>query len=217
MLRPKTGILSSRAFTLIELLTVIAIIGILAGILIPVTGMVRDKARATQCISNLRQLHVGLMLYVNDDKGYLPSNKSGSPWWLDMYPTYVNSAAVFSCPKDDTGMNEADKATPANGAANGKVSYGRLGASAAAQPMNKPVSAFDKPGHAILLTEYHLARRQLAKDWWYNWPQLPEHITRAHSGKAGVLMLDGHCKLLDPDGDEFSNLTKWFGDIPARN
>ncbi|MDR1279549.1 MAG: prepilin-type N-terminal cleavage/methylation domain-containing protein [Opitutaceae bacterium] len=206
-----------RAFTLIELLTVIAIIGILAGILIPVTGVVRDKARSAQCISNLRQLHVGLMLYVNDDKGYLPANKAGKPWWLDLYPVYITNPAAFACPRDDAGMTDADKALLANNAANGKVSYGRLGASTAAEPMNKLFTAFENPGHCLLLTEYHLARRQLAKDWWYNWPQLPEHITRAHGGKAGVLMMDGHCKLLDPDSDEFGNLKRYYGDIPAKS
>ena len=60
------------AFTLIELLTVIAIIGILAAILIPVVGSVRESARSSQCISNLRQIHTAFILYADDNEGRLP-------------------------------------------------------------------------------------------------------------------------------------------------
>ncbi|AHF91863.1 N-terminal cleavage protein [Opitutaceae bacterium TAV5] len=60
------------AFTLVELLVVIAIIGILAGILIPVVGKVRISARTSQCKSNLRQIGVGIHLYINDNKGSFP-------------------------------------------------------------------------------------------------------------------------------------------------
>lgn len=60
------------AFTLIELLTVIAIIGVLAGIILPVVGRVRESARKAQCISNLRQIGNAMHLFANDNKGYLP-------------------------------------------------------------------------------------------------------------------------------------------------
>jgi prepilin-type N-terminal cleavage/methylation domain-containing protein len=64
---------STRAFTLIELLTVIAIIGILAAIIIPVVGRVRESARAAACLSNLRQLQTGIMLFAQDNKNVLPA------------------------------------------------------------------------------------------------------------------------------------------------
>ncbi|RRJ97369.1 prepilin-type N-terminal cleavage/methylation domain-containing protein [Opitutaceae bacterium TAV4] len=61
-----------HAFTLIELLTVIAIIGVLAGILIPVVGRVRETARGAQCVSNLRQLATAAQLWIDENRGHLP-------------------------------------------------------------------------------------------------------------------------------------------------
>lgn len=64
-----------RAFTLIELLTVIAIIGILAAIIIPVVSSVRQKARQAQCSGNLRQVASAYLLYMTENKNRLPNNK----------------------------------------------------------------------------------------------------------------------------------------------
>ncbi|MET0261717.1 MAG: type II secretion system protein [Rariglobus sp.] len=67
-----------KAFTLIELLTVIAIIGILATILIPVVGKARDSAAKSTCASNLRQLALGTIAYANDHRGAIPLRPAGS-------------------------------------------------------------------------------------------------------------------------------------------
>lgn len=59
-------------FTLIELLTVIVIIGILAAIILPVTAKVRQSARRVQCVSNLRQMGLGIASFATENKGRLP-------------------------------------------------------------------------------------------------------------------------------------------------
>jgi prepilin-type N-terminal cleavage/methylation domain-containing protein/prepilin-type processing-associated H-X9-DG protein len=87
----------SRAFTLIELLVVIAIIAILSAILLPSLSKARDKAQTTACKSNLRQISLGLQLYVGDFRAYLPWGFSvpGSPqyyYWMDFLGPYVRAS-----------------------------------------------------------------------------------------------------------------------------
>jgi prepilin-type N-terminal cleavage/methylation domain-containing protein/prepilin-type processing-associated H-X9-DG protein len=106
----------SRGFTLIELLVVIAIIAILAAILFPVFAKVREKARQISCASNLKQLSLGVIQYVNDYDQTYPAPppivtapaSSGNPqycgWAGRVYP-YIKSTAVYKCPDDPTAPN----------------------------------------------------------------------------------------------------------------
>ena len=101
-----------RGFTLIELLVVIAIIAILAAILFPIFQKVRENARATACLSDMKQIGLGVQQYVtdNDERLFFRSNDAnsragvtagGNPsrWWNQLMP-FIKSNAVFSCPSD---------------------------------------------------------------------------------------------------------------------
>jgi prepilin-type N-terminal cleavage/methylation domain-containing protein/prepilin-type processing-associated H-X9-DG protein len=107
MLRRQPG------FTLIELLVVIAIIAILAAILFPVFAQAREKARSTQCLSNLKQVGVATRMYTQDYDEVLvplylysshPSDgtlATGAPylqWFPDLLLPYVKNNGVFVCP-----------------------------------------------------------------------------------------------------------------------
>jgi prepilin-type N-terminal cleavage/methylation domain-containing protein/prepilin-type processing-associated H-X9-DG protein len=76
--RPRT-LRGVTAFTLIELLVVIAIIAILAAILFPVFAQAREKARQTSCLSNVKQISLGMMMYAQDyDETHVISRQWGT-------------------------------------------------------------------------------------------------------------------------------------------
>lgn len=109
----------SRGFTLIELLVVIAIIAIVAGILFPVFAQAREKARQTQCTSNMRNIGTALMQYVSDydekfpfyrtpcwfrggnaavNRSYHADGFFGALHWAEAIQPYLRNLEIYRCP-----------------------------------------------------------------------------------------------------------------------
>ena len=116
-----------EGFTLIELLVVIAIIAILAAILFPVFARARENARRASCMSNMKQIGLGVMQYTQDyDEKYPPVGGTGagcgsyypatSLSWEQAVLPYTKSAQIFQCPSD-TKAASTDPDNP-------KTSYG---------------------------------------------------------------------------------------------
>jgi len=106
-----------RGFTLIELLVVIAIIAILAAILFPVYARLKDSARKTVCLSNVKQLGTAVLTYMDDYDSHYPvchlnydgltdgvtgKSRNSERCLLDRLWEYVKSSDIFFCPSDTT-------------------------------------------------------------------------------------------------------------------
>jgi len=87
-------------FTLIELLVVIAIIAILAAILFPVFARAREKARQTSCLSNVKQIMLGILMYNQDYDEKMPGSwaSGASGLWSSRIMPYVKNNQLFACP-----------------------------------------------------------------------------------------------------------------------
>ena len=100
------------AFTLIELLVVIAVISILAALLLPVLAPAKERAKTIQCLSNERQISLGMKLYADEANGLYPESGGEIPWdmidnqthrfsWMQQIFSYVQNINVYHCPKDN--------------------------------------------------------------------------------------------------------------------
>jgi prepilin-type N-terminal cleavage/methylation domain-containing protein/prepilin-type processing-associated H-X9-DG protein len=117
-----------RGFTLIELLVVIAIIAILAAILFPVFARAREKARTASCLSNIKQIALGMLMYTQDYDETLPwccvptaransQNLDLLPWWRPGSNTvtdirydglvmpYIKNRQLYNCPSSRRDIN----------------------------------------------------------------------------------------------------------------
>ncbi len=125
----------SRGFTLIELFVVIVIILILASIAYPTYTTVQERARATQDMSNLRQIGLATQMYLNDNDSVLFS--SSASWMSQLIPKYLPAWAVLQSPFDKRSASEKGIASPVSPVSYGLNGNTKSGASIAGLLMDK--------------------------------------------------------------------------------
>jgi prepilin-type N-terminal cleavage/methylation domain-containing protein len=195
---PKRSKREKLAFTLIELLTVIALIAILASLLLPALARVKEAGRAASCKNNLRQLSLGGATYALDFKGRLPyfldwlATKPGDLTTGQLYP-YLKSHSVYLCPTDKTVLASATR-LPA--APNAPIFGNSLHTRDYSYAMNcalcheSDTSKFVAPVRTLLFMEADLARND------YSGQVGPSIATRAistrHSNRGHLVFSDFH-------------------------
>ncbi len=198
-----------RGFTLIELLVVIAIIAILAAILFPVFARAREKARQTTCLSNVKQITLGILMYAQDyDEMLVPAAMyyaTPNYWtWMYLLQPYVKNQQLFTCPsRTASGWQGVVNATQQQG-------YGlfrNIQGGAMAQ-IQSPASCI-MLGDAGLLSNgnpYYLI------DWSVDQSDNAVPPERRHNGGANLGFCDGHGKWLE--GSKYSTWDPTVGALP---
>lgn len=208
----------SCGFTLIELLVTIAIIAILAGVLLPALNSARGKAIGIQCVGNMKQVGLQVLMYADSADGFWPISKAttlqSGNWSREVMQTATLTSPLpkyFFCP--------ANRFTPA--AANpdpyaGVYTYGirsgrwnmDLGTEAMLPFVNKDGTALNSPGGAAAFNSrkikrpsgyqmisdsvcYDVSSAYSGKPFYYiNDSSSGYHLI--HQGRAAVLLVDGH-------------------------
>lgn len=225
-----------RAFTLIEILVVIAIIGILSAILFPVFSRARENGRKTVCLSNMRQLGLAFQQYAQDSRGKYPLSGNFQAWapgyahWVtgtagtepanysladiaspfDYYPdrsSQVEKGALFPYVK-----NTSVYVCPSN--KDGLKKHLSYSMNCAVSGLN--TSKITSPGDIVLLID-----EQFTTDgffWAANDIGSTDKLTTVHNGGGNLLFADGHVKfftfdslILDKSTEGLANKSRLTG------
>jgi prepilin-type N-terminal cleavage/methylation domain-containing protein len=154
---------AKRAFTLIELIVVIAIIFILGAIVVPAIKSALESAKATKDLSNLRQIGALMQSYLNDKDQILPATATwpGTNGTPVLYPKYLGTRRVFQSPFDKRPSSEDDSA-PVSYSINHNLYDPTVGVSGNILKVVSPASTFfmapTYTGNALLL-DWHCCQR----------------------------------------------------------
>ncbi len=204
-----------KGFTLIELLVVIAIISILAAILFPVFARARENARRASCMSNLKQIGLGFMMYTQDYDETYPCQTSTNPDryaeainapvtalnqnWINSIYGYVKSWQLFKCPSA-TNFLRTPPLTDGNPTAISNSSYMANGVLINSYGTSRKLSGIPNATDIVLVMEsslsysYALVRpiRTTATSGYIQWNY--PGVNALHFSGGNLVFADGHAK-----------------------
>ncbi len=178
-------------FTLVELLVVIAIIAVLAALLLPALARAKQRAKALQCVSNLKQLGIGCSLYALDNFDHLPETSHQSASWIGKLAVY-GVTNVYYCPLDTNANNRItsyainDFLTP-NPFGAPQLDFSRF-------------TAIPSPAETLHLAELwggeigsdHFHFADASSGGYYPLPFMMQVAVTIHQGSANYLYADSH-------------------------
>lgn len=219
--------MTRRGFTLIELLVVIAIIAILAAILFPVFAKAREKARQSSCLSNMKQIGLGIMQYAQDYDEMYPSHTNTIAYWHTLISPYIKNTQIFECPsRKDVTFTAANDAYIAYGYNYWFSTWyypdctlGRIQTPAETVLVAETGGSSSAPsvGYYLCYASYYgaVANRTHATYGFDN-PAAYARLTDRHNDGLNVAWADGHVKwvkrsLLEGDTGLYAASKYWWG------
>lgn len=186
-----------RGFTLIELLIVIAIIALLAAILFPAFNKARESARRASCLSNLKQIGLGMTQYVQDYDGYQPATEVNGVSWPVLLIPYTKSGQIFYCPSARRGQGDAVNTTFINGNPN-SAPGSSFGVTAPAKPTYWGATSDGGSGSAGTINDGLSYARNIiprggtaaSSKSWYTTSPAPGFYYAATNGRSGFVGYD---------------------------
>lgn len=216
-------------FTLIELLVVIAIISLLISILLPSLNTARDLAKTVMCKTNLRQIGLGLSMYMGDSNGDFPQNDNNYVpqrvgrylWWATIASPLSDErfVAYSANPSGTTNILDASKSVghcPNHSEAGQERCYSyRANSCLMTSSSEQPVSTDDvtDPEKKLLVFEVHtLCWIPSSTSRWYGgWLKYPFDVAgmalNTHDNVSNFLMADQHIEAADRD--DMATLSAW--------
>lgn len=214
-----------KAFTLVELLVVIAVIGILIALLFPVFAQALEMARGTTCLTNQKQIGQAMLMYIEDNDEALPPFGDQYPepnyfWDIELRP-YLSNLSIINCPSWNTRGKYYDlQGRKRSGSPGIGVPYGRIfryGKLYGVIQRSRRLNEMEDPGSVMMLTDIQGGRYMYTPAFWpldYDYDKDGEDDSNnylainagpfnladpyRHRGGMNIVFFDGHAKRTNP-------------------